>query len=209
MKYPDYWQQACEELSLRDSVLAEIIKTVSPSKEILYSKQDPYHTLAKAIVGQQISLKAAGAIWMRFAKSVRKINPKNVLKCSDEELRTVGLSKQKVNYLKNIAEFFIQKKINNSYFVNQDPTATKQEIMSIKGIGPWTYEMFEIFYLLEPNVFPVKDIGLINAIQRHYIPGNRKIIQTKIKQLSKKWHPWRTVATWYLWRSIDNDIVQY
>lgn len=208
MLEPHYWSQAKKELSKADPKMAQLIKQFK-GEQVLSSLNKPYQTLAKAIVGQQISVAAANAVWERFNKLLkRQIVAKNVLAIDDAELRSAGLSRMKVQYLKNIAEFFIKNKVTTKYFEKNDHKQIKKDMLAIKGIGPWTYEMFEIFYLNEPDIFPIKDIGLIKAIQNIYANGKPLSIE-KILKLSKKWQPWRTVATWYLWRTTDVQPVQY
>lgn len=203
---PKYWQKAVDYLSQKDKKMAKII-AASPGK-ILGSLGQPYFTLARAIIGQQISVKAADSIWARFEDSLGTIEAKNVLKKDDEELRALGLSRQKVLYLKNIASYFIEKKITKEYFSKTDPEIIAKELLAIKGVGKWTVQMFQFFYMLEPDILPLTDLGLIRAVQNHYANGE-KLSQEDIIKISDKWKPYRTVATWYLWRTIDPNVVAY
>lgn len=192
--------------------MAKII--ASYKGESLQSQRNAFQTFAKAIVGQQISVKAADAIWARFAKLFgrRKINYSNFLKLSHEDLRACGFSKQKIQYLSNIANYFKENKVTKKYFDKKPSEELAQELLAIKGVGQWTLEMFQIFYLLEPDIFPVNDLGLIKAIKNHYChpedPEQREG-DVRISQVSTSWQPYRTVATWYLWRTFDEEPVAY
>lgn len=225
--YPEYWQEASKELSKRDIILKALIKEYSDTK--LYSNQDPFRTLIKSVVGQQISVKAADSIWSRLeARLGTDLLFSDFLNPSEENLREIGFSRMKINYSINISNYLnnifissdlyepeknltrpclgnLQKTILNKYFDSLDSKQLRKELLAIKGVGEWTLEMFQIFYLMDANVFPVKDIGLINTIKKLY--GINEL--GEIKKLAKKWEPYRTVATWYLWRSLDDEPVQY
>jgi DNA-3-methyladenine glycosylase II len=201
-----YWDEACIQLSAKDPVLKGIIKKY-PS-DFLFSYKDPFYSFSKAIIGQQISVKAADAIWLRYKKLIKKITAKIFLKLSEHDLKTIGFSRQKIEYLRNIAEYFINQKITYNSCLKKDSEELKKEILSIKGIGPWTYQMFEIFCLNSPDIFPHKDIGLLKAIYQNYFNGEKQHIE-KVLELSETWRPYRTVATWYLWRTFDPEPIQY
>ena len=164
--------------------------------------------MAKSITGQQISVKAANSIWLRLEKKIKKIDPSNILKIKINEIKKCGFSKQKANYIFNLANFFKKNKnIENKWEKIEDEEVI-DDLIKIKGIGRWTAEMFLIFYLLRPNIFPSADIGLLKAISINY---NLKypLKNSDIKKFKKKWTPWSTVATWYLWRSLDPVPVKY
>lgn len=204
---PHYWQQAIADLSLKDPKIKKIIEL--NSKLELTSRGDAYQTLARAVVGQQISVKAADSIWKKLTNYVSKTTPEKIVKYSVEELKKTGLSLQKATYLQNIAFYFKENKINSeNYWKNKNYEEISKELIQIKGVGNWTIEMFGIFFLLEPDIFPSKDLGLINAINLLY-GGKEKLKIEKILKLSEIWKPWRTVATCFLWRSIDSSIVSY
>lgn len=203
---PIYWDEASKLLSKRDPVLKKIIKRYS--KESLFTLKDPFYSFSKAIIGQQISVKAAEAIWIRFEKLIKKISPKNFLKLSPDELREIGFSRQKIEYLGNIAKHFVEKKITYNYCLKKNPDELKKDFMAIKGIGSWTYEMFEIFSLNHPDVFPIKDLALLKAVYDNYFHGEKQSTE-RILELVETWKPFRTVATWYLWRTFDSEAVQY
>jgi DNA-3-methyladenine glycosylase II len=214
---PSYWEQAINKLSKKDKKLAELIFLYSDTH--LQCFGDPFKTLANAIVGQQISVAAANAIWQRllalFPK--KKISPKAYLKLKEDCLQQTGLSKQKILYLKNIANHFINNKITPQYFKTKSSEEIAKELLAIKGIGKWTLEMFQIFYLNEPDIFPIGDIGLIKAVEQIYPSPKLKALKARsnqdlkdfILEFSKRWQPYRTVATWYLWRTIDAEPVHY
>lgn len=203
---PDYWLQACKQLSKRDPVIRKLIKTYPGIS--LQSRGNAFQTLARAIVGQQISVKAAENIWLRFLSIVKTVKPANVLKASPEDLRAVGLSFRKVEYLQDLARHFHEKLIVEDEWPNQTDDEIIIDLVRVKGIGRWSAEMFLMFYLTRPDVFPIDDIGLQRAIQLHY---NEGIAMTKaeIIAIGETWRPWCSVATWYLWRSLDPIPVEY
>ncbi|PPR45925.1 MAG: DNA-3-methyladenine glycosylase [Alphaproteobacteria bacterium MarineAlpha5_Bin6] len=203
---PNYWNKGKLYLSNNDKILKNIIQNYP--KEYLSINNNYYHCLINSIIGQQISVSAANSIKNRFFSLNSKINPKNVLKIRNNSLIKVGLSKQKINYIKNISNFFI----NNKNFINQiqtyDENEIKNKLIQIKGIGPWTVDMFLIFGLGKSNVFPRGDLGFVKAISISY---NKKlpISENFLKKLYNKWSPYNTIATWYLWRSLDPLPVSY
>jgi len=201
---PDYWESAKIFLSQKDKTLAKIITQYTG--ETLVSRGSAFFSLARAIVGQQISVKAADSVWKKLETGIGKVLPPNVIKASDETLRACGLSRQKVLYLKELSLFFTNNPDNDWHKKNDAEVVTI--LVSIKGIGKWSAEMFLIFHLLRPDVFPVADLGLQKAIEKHYNKG-KKMPPDKMKKLSEKWKPYRTVATWYLWRSLDPVAVEY
>ncbi len=204
-KIPEYWQESCDYLTQADPVMGGIIG--SYQGETLQGRGDAFFTLARSIVGQQISVKAADAVWNRLVDA-HAIAPKDLLAAEEEALRACGLSRQKVLYLKSLSEFFLEYKIKPGYWNDWEDDAIIRHVTQIKGIGVWTAEMFLIFHLLRPNVFPVDDLGVLNAIRRHY-PRKRFNKKQDYQRLAKKWAPYRTVATWYLWRSLDPLPVSY
>jgi len=200
------WLLAINNLKKKDKILKEIINKYKSEK--LHSKKNAFLTLAKSITGQQISVKAANSIWLRLEKKIKKIDPSNILKIKINEIKKCGFSKQKANYIFNLANFFKKNKnIENKWEKIEDEEVI-DDLIKIKGIGRWTAEMFLIFYLLRPNIFPSADIGLLKAISINY---NLKypLKNSDIKKFKKKWTPWSTVATWYLWRSLDPVPVKY
>ena len=204
---PIYWQNAKKILSKKDPVIRKIIKKYN--KGFLTTRNNPFFSLCRTIVGQQISTKAADSIWLKFEKKCKKnITPNTVIKISSRNLRSAGLSRQKVSYLKNIAKAFINKSFDVKKIKKMNDEDAISYITKLKGLGVWSAEMFLMFNLNRPNIFPVKDIGLLRAISNNY---KKKYLPPKIfvKKLQKKFSPYCSVATWYLWRSIDNELIQY
>ena len=201
---PNYWQHACHALSQQDAVMATLIQQFQGK---LYSNSSAFEVLCRSIVGQQISLKAADSIWQRLEAKLPEISPQAVAKKRRDAMSRCGLSANKVNYLKNIAAFFLNENVTDDYW-QQNADFIRERLISIKGIGNWTYEMFAIFYLQDPDILPVKDLALLNAIHKLYNAGEPMSID-EVTALGETWAPWRTVATWYLWRSIDADPVVY
>ena len=206
-KPPSYWHKAKKILSKRDPVLRKIIKKYN--KGFLTTKNKPFFSLCRTIVGQQISTKAADSIWLKFeAKCKKKINPKTVLKLSTRTLKSAGLSRQKVKYLKNIAENFRNKSFNVRELNKMNDEEAINYIIKIKGLGVWSAEMFLMFNLNRPDIFPIKDIGLLRAISKNYktsYPPSKRFLD----KISRLHAGYRTMFTWYMWRSIDPTDVEY
>jgi DNA-3-methyladenine glycosylase II len=201
---PEYWEAAKKFLAKKDKTLAKVIAQYKG--ETLVSRGSAFFSLARAIVGQQISTKAAESVWKKLEAKVGKMQPANVMKQRGETLRACGLSRQKVLYLKELSQFFIK---NHDYdWHSRNDEEVISDLISIKGIGKWSAEMFLIFHLMRPDVFPLADLGLQKAIEHHYNKG-AKMPKDSMQTLSQKWKPYRTVATWYLWRSLDPVVVEY
>ena len=204
---PAYWQKGKRTLSKKDSVLKKIIKKYN--KGFLTTRNNPFFSLCRTIVGQQISTKAADSIWAKFEKKCKKnIEPKTILKLSSRNLKSAGLSRQKVSYLKNIAKAFTSKTFDVKKLRKMNDSDAINYITKLKGLGVWSAEMFLMFNLNRPNIFPVKDIGLLRAISKNYkktYPPSKKFLET----ISKIHYGYRTVFTWYMWRSIDPSDVEY
>ena len=207
MPSPNYWKQSKEFLSNADPKLEKLISN-HPEYSIS-SRGDALESLLRSIIGQQISVQAAASVWGKFEKKIEIIKPKNILALSFEELKSCGLSKQKVQYITNICNHFINNLItDHSYWKGRTYKSVYDELITIKGIGPWTAEMFGMFYLLEKDIFPIKDVGIIRAINQLY--GNGKLLSIEnIIAISDTWRPYRSVACWFLWRSIDSEDVLY
>lgn len=203
---PAYWLTACAELAAADPVMATLIARYPDA--VLGTRGDPFETLARAIVGQQISVKAADSIWARFAAAVETVTPQRLARHDPQMLTACGLSRRKAEYLVDLAGHFVDGRIAPARWKTMDDEAVIAELVDVRGIGRWTAEMFLIFNLRRPDVWPVDDVGLQKAVARHYLDGVRptpKILRT----LGEHHAPWRTVATWYLWRSLDPGVVQY
>jgi len=195
-------------LSNIDAKLGELINKYSQST--LTTRGDALETLMRSIVGQQISVKAAASVWQKIIDLLDEIKPDNVLLVGFENLRSCGLSKQKTQYILNIAEHFKSHNINDeSYWNDREFSNIYDELITIKGIGPWTAEMFGMFYLLERDIFPLKDLGILKAINQLYCVDGVPLQIDQVVAISDRWKPYRTVASWYLWRSIDNEAVLY
>ena len=206
-RVPAYWQRAKKILSKRDRVLKKIIKKYK--KGFLTTRNNPFFSLCRTIVGQQISTKAADSIWFKFEKKCKKnIKPKVILKISSRNLKSAGLSRQKISYLKNIATAFVNKSFDVSKLKKMNDLDAINYITKLKGLGVWSAEMFLMFNLNRPNIFPIKDIGLLRAISKNYkttYPPSKKFLE----KISKIHYGYRTVFTWYMWRSIDPTDVEY
>ena len=200
------WLIAIKNLKKKDKILKKIINRYNSEK--LKSKKNAFLTLAKSITGQQISVKAANSIWKKLEEKLKIVSPNNILKLKKNEIAKCGFSKQKISYLINLAFFFKKNKNIEKKWKRAEDEKVIEDLVKIKGIGRWTAEMFLIFYLLRPNIFPVDDIGLLRAISVNYnlkYPLKKK----EIYEFKKRWEPWATVATWYLWRSLDPIPVKY
>ena len=204
---PVYWQKAKRISSKRDRVLRKIIKKYK--KGFLTTRNNPFFSLCRTIVGQQISTKAADSIWFRFEKKCKKsITPVRVLKLSSRSLKKAGLSRQKIEYLKNIAKNFSNKSFNIKKLRKMQDEEAINYITKLKGLGIWSAEMFLMFNLNRPDIFPTKDIGLLRAISKNYkttYPPSKRFLD----KISKIHSGYRTVFTWYMWRSIDTVDVEY
>lgn len=203
---PGYWKQATQELAKRDEVMHKLILCFKG--DVLRSHGDAFTTLARSIVGQQISVKAAESVWQKVVTTVSEITPHAVYDIGKDVLRSCGLSQRKVVYLQDLSIHFISKDLNETTWQKMDDEALIFELTRMKGIGRWTAEMFLIFHMLRPDVLPMNDLGLKRALSMHY-NANQPISELKIRTISELWKPWRSVATWYLWRSLDPLPVEY
>ena len=204
---PEYWDSAKRSLARRDPVMAAIMR--AHPKIFLVRRGEPFMTLARAIVGQQISVKAAQSVWDRVVTCVGgDVSPQTVLGRERPVLRACGLSDRKTEYICDLAQHFA----NGSIHVHRWPAMGDEEIIAelvaVRGIGRWTAEMFLIFSLLRPDVFPLDDLGLQKGIRVAYF-ANRKVALSTMRRIGERWRPWRSVATWYLWRSLDPVPVEY
>jgi DNA-3-methyladenine glycosylase II len=203
---PEYWAQACAHLARKDRVMKKLIPQFGDA--ILESRGDAFVTLARSIVGQQISVKAAQTVWDRFAALSRKLTPAGVLKFKVDDMRAAGLSARKVEYLVDLALHFDSGALHVKGWQDMDDEAIIAELVAIRGIGRWTAEMFLMFHLMRPNVLPLDDIGLINGISRNYFSGE-PVSRSDVREVAQAWAPYCTVATWYIWRSLDPLPVAY
>jgi DNA-3-methyladenine glycosylase II len=203
---PNYWAEACQHLMKKDRVMKRLIPQLNDSS--LSSRGDAFSTLARSIVGQQISVKAAQTVWNKFVQLPKKMTPALVLKLKVDDMRAAGLSARKVEYLIDLALHFSDGRINAEGWSVKEDEAIIQELVAIRGVGRWTAEMFLIFHQMRPNVLPLDDIGLINGISKAYFSGE-PVSRSEAREVAAAWSPYCTVATWYIWRSLDPVPVAY
>ena len=209
-KIPPYWNTAKRYLSKKDKIMSSLIKKYkSPSETVLTSRRDVFFSLCKSIIGQQISVAAANSVFLKFKKKCKnKINAKTVSKLSSSQLKSCGLSRQKVKGIKSLAEQVLSKTFNpkiNSRMSHDDAIIY---LSKLRQIGRWSAEMILLFTYNRPNIWPIQDIGLLRAISKNY---NKKYLppESYVRLLNKRFSPYCSVATWYLWRSIDPEPIQY
>jgi DNA-3-methyladenine glycosylase II len=204
---PDYWDRALKELSKRDRVMNRLIP--AHPEVWLQSRGRPFVTLARSIVGQQISVKAAESVWQRMLLCCgRQPTPTSVIAAGALALRGSGLSARKVEYILDLAAHFKNRLVHPTLWSDMGDEEVIVELTDIRGIGRWTAEMFLIFNLQRPNVLPLDDVGLLKAISRLYYSGE-PVSRYEAREVAQAWQPWCTVATWYLWRSLDPIPVEY
>ena len=190
----------------KDRVMKRLIPQYGDA--VLQSRGDAFVTLARSIVGQQISVKAAQTVWDRFAALPRRMTPAAVLKLKIDDMRAAGLSARKVEYLVDLALHFDAGKLHVDGWHGMDDEAIIAELVAIRGIGRWTAEMFLMFHLLRPDVLPLDDAGLIKGISLNYFSGE-PVSRSEAREVAEAWAPWRSVATWYMWRSLEPTPVAY
>ncbi|MFM1987472.1 MAG: hypothetical protein RJA99_429 [Pseudomonadota bacterium] len=204
---PPWWAEAGDALCACDPTMAGVIRAWTGQGH-LQSRGDPFTTLARSIVGQQISVKAAQSVWLRFEKAAGMVTPQRVSRMRLTTLTNAGLSTRKAEYVRDLAGHFVAGAVDPAHWPSLDDEAVIAELVQVRGIGRWTAEMFLIFNLLRPDVFPTDDLGLLKAIALHYNQG-RPVTKAEAQALGERWRPWRTLATWYLWRSLDPLPVDY
>lgn len=197
---PSYWPRATTELSARDAVLRVLIRNHDGPR--LENRGDAFVTLARSIVGHEISVQAAESVWRKLLESVGALGPAAVARMDPARLRACGLSSKKSAYLIDLAQHFLDGSLDVARWDEQDDERLIEQLTQVKGIGRWTAEMFLIFFMMRPDILPVDDIGLQRAMSLHYNNG-RPLSKLKMRQIAAAWQPWRTVGTWYLWRSLD------
>jgi DNA-3-methyladenine glycosylase II len=203
---PSYWAEACKHLVKKDRVMKRLIPQFGDA--CLQSRGDAFVTLARSIVGQQISVKAAQSVWDKFALLPRKITPANVLKLKVDDMRSAGLSARKIEYLVDLSLHFDSGALHVAKWADMEDEVIIEELVAIRGIGRWTAEMFLIFHLMRPNVLPLDDVGLINGISHNYFSGEA-VSRSEVREVAAAWSPYCSVATWYIWRSLDPLPVEY
>jgi DNA-3-methyladenine glycosylase II len=203
---PEYWEEARKYLTRRDRVMKRLIPQFGSA--CLQSRGDAFTTLARSIVGQQISVKAAQSVWERFAALPRRMSPANVLKLKVDDMRQAGLSARKIEYLVDLALHFDSGAVHVDAWRGMQDEEIIAELVGIRGIGRWTAEMFLIFHLMRPNVLPLDDVGLISGISKNYFSGD-PVSRSEAREVAAAWTPYCSVATWYIWRSLDPLPVAY
>lgn len=203
---PSYWAEACKYLMKKDRVMRRLIPQFGDAS--LQTRGDAFVTLARSIVGQQISVKAAQTVWDRFARLPKTMNPDGVLKLKIDDMRGAGLSARKVEYLVDLAVHFENGALHVKAWENMSDDEIVAELIAIRGVGRWTAEMFLIFHLMRPNVLPLDDVGLINGISSNYFSGDA-VSRNEAREVAAAWAPYCSVATWYIWRSLDPLSVTY
>ncbi len=207
---PDYWDDACRHLGKRDRVMRKLIPKFGEAR--LQSRGDAFTTLARSIVGQQISVKAAQSVWGKFVEAIggpsTRVEPTAVLEVDATSLRGAGLSARKCEYLVDLAHHFEDGRVHPKQWQVMEDEAIIDELVAIRGIGRWTAEMFLIFHLLRPDVLPLDDLGLIKGISVNYFSGE-PVSRAEAREVGEAWTPFRSVATWYIWRSLDPLPVDY
>ena len=201
---PAYWVDACRHLMKRDRVMKKLIPQYGGA--CLESRGDAFVTLARSIVGQQISVKAAQTVWHRFAALPAEMTPAHVLRLKIDDMRAAGLSARKVEYLVDLSIHFDAGRVHVQDWQAMDDETIIAELIAIRGIGRWTAEMFLMFYLTRPNVLPLDDVGLINGISHNYFSGE-SVSRSDAREVAAAWAPYCSVATWYIWRSLDPKMV--
>ncbi|MGE5492309.1 MAG: DNA-3-methyladenine glycosylase family protein [Actinomycetota bacterium] len=203
---PHYWSEAISRLAGADPIMAGLIERYPGMG--LSSRGDAFGTLARSIVGQQISVKAADAVWSRFSATVGEVSPAAVLAVGAAGLANSGLPRRKIEYMVDLAGHFAAGRVRPERWAGMDDETVIRELVDVRGIGRWTAEMFLIFNLLRPDIYPLDDLGLQRAVFDHYFAGEKQPRRV-LAEFGERWRPWRTVATWYLWRSLDPLPVEY
>jgi DNA-3-methyladenine glycosylase II len=207
---PEYWDTACKHLKRNDRVMKRLIPRFGEAR--LQSRGDAFTTLSRSVVGQQISVKAAQSVWTRFAALASPeggpLMPQAVTDLDVPALRGAGLSARKAEYLLDLASHFTGGQVRVSQWDAMADEAIIEELVAIRGIGRWTAEMFLIFHLMRPDVLPLDDLGLIKGISLNYFSGEA-VSRAEAREVAEAWAPYRSVATWYLWRSLDPLPVDY
>lgn len=197
---PAYWAEAKAALMQRDRIMNRLIPQFGDLH--LRGQPDPFTTLARSIVGQQVTPRVADQAWATLVAACPKLVPAQVIKLGAEKLAACGLSKRKTEYILDLADHFKARRVHADLWSQMDDEAVIAELVQIRGITRWTAEMFLIFNLLRPNVLPLDDAGLIQGISQNYFSGE-PVSRSDAREVAANWEPWRTVATWYLWRSLD------
>jgi DNA-3-methyladenine glycosylase II len=197
---PVFWEAACKHLVKKDRVMRRLIPQLG--NVCLQAQGDAFGTLARSILGQQISAASAQVVWERFSGLIHEMTPANVLRLKVDDMRGAGISARKVDYLVDLALHFQSDSLHVKAWDSMPDNAIIEELTTIRGIGRWTAEMFLIFYLMRPNVLPLDDAGLIKGISQNYFSGEC-VSRSDAREVAVAWSPYCSVATWYIWRSLD------
>ena len=207
---PKYWNVAKKYLSRKDKIMSNLVKRYSsPSETILTTRKDVFYSLCKSIIGQQISIAAANSVFLKFKKKCKnKINAKTVSKLNTYKLKSCGLSRQKVKGIKSLAKQILDKSFNPKLIIKMTDEEAIIYLCQLRQIGRWSAEMILLFTYNRSNIWPIQDIGLLRAISKNY---NKRYLppMSFVRLLKKNFSPYCSVATWYLWRSIDPEPIQY
>jgi DNA-3-methyladenine glycosylase II len=203
---PGYWADACRHLVKKDRVMKRLIPQLGDVA--LVARGDAFTTLARSIVGQQVSVASAQKVWDKFAALPRSMTPADVLKLKVDDMRAAGLSARKVDYLVDLALHFDTGRLHVKDWDAMDDEAIAAELVAIRGIGRWTADMFLIFHLARPNVLPLDDATLLQGISQHYFSGD-PVSRSDAREVAEAWKPWCSVASWYIWRSLAPLPVDY
>ncbi|WP_375575568.1 DNA-3-methyladenine glycosylase family protein [Paracidovorax oryzae] len=203
---PGYWADACRHLVKKDRVMKRLIPQLGDVA--LVARGDAFTTLARSIVGQQVSVASAQKVWDKFAALPRSMTPAAVLKLKVDDMRAAGLSARKVDYLVDLALHFDTGRLHVKDWDAMDDEAIAAELVAIRGIGRWTADMFLIFHLARPNVLPLDDATLLHGISQHYFSGD-PVSRSDAREVAEAWKPWCSVASWYIWRSLAPLPVDY
>ncbi|ADX46715.1 MULTISPECIES: DNA-3-methyladenine glycosylase family protein [Paracidovorax] len=203
---PGYWADACRHLVKKDRVMKRLIPQLGDVA--LVARGDAFTTLARSIVGQQVSVASAQKVWDKFAALPRSMTPAAVLKLKVDDMRAAGLSARKVDYLVDLALHFDTGRLHVKDWDAMDDEAIAAELVAIRGIGRWTADMFLIFHLARPNVLPLDDATLLQGISQHYFSGD-PVSRSDAREVAEAWKPWCSVASWYIWRSLAPLPVDY
>jgi DNA-3-methyladenine glycosylase II len=203
---PAYWEDACKHLVKKDRVMRKLIPKFGNA--CLQTRGDAFVTLARSVIGQQISVASAQKVWDRFVLLLREITPANVLRLKVDDMRAAGLSVRKVEYLVDLALHFDNGALHVKDWASMPDDEIIAELVAIRGIGRWTAEMFLIFHMLRPNVLPLDDAGLLSGISQSYFSGD-VVSRSDAREVAAAWAPYCSVATWYIWRSLDPVPVAY
>ena len=201
LQVPPYWEVAKQELMKRDRILRRLIPQFGDL--YLLGRDDAFTTLTRSVIAQQISSASAAALWEKYLVVFPKSTPAEVLKVGADGMATCGVSKRKSEYILDLARHFQDGKVHVDKWIDMSDEQVIAELIQIRGISRWTAEMFLIFNLLRPNILPLDDPGLVSGISKNYFSGE-PVSRIDIREVAANWEPWRTVATWYMWRSLDS-----